>query len=209
MEILIGALPILLVQAQFNLSQYGALFATGYKVQLQTSFLPEMLFHPWAGVFVWAPITILAMIGLIRGAIQHDFTSILSLIVVMLVLISVSFQGNWWGGCSFGQRFITHLFFFWAIGLSQWIGWMKNKGVVVCVAPALWTFFLFHVFFMNAASPEVRRVLDANKCRRTPVEMIEWAYRDYESSGTANPVAFWFESAGSRPYPTLLFALQK
>ena len=55
LEIFMGALPTLIVQIGYNLAQYGTIFATGYKVQLETSFLFEMLFHPWAGVFIWAP----------------------------------------------------------------------------------------------------------------------------------------------------------
>lgn len=207
-QILVAALPIVIVQTRFNLAHYGTIFATGYKVQLQTSFLFEMLFHPWAGVFVWAPITIAATIGLVIGAYKRDFASILSLIAVGLVIVMISFQGNWWGGCSFGQRFLTHLYVFWAIGLFQFIVWMKRTGIVFSALFALWTFFLFHIFFVNASSIEVKKTLNENNCRRTPLEMIDWAWQDYRNSGIANPISFWLHAANSRPYPTLQFVLR-
>jgi hypothetical protein len=208
MEILAGALPILLVQISFNLSQYGSALATGYKVQLHRSFLFEMLFHPWAGMFVWAPLTIVGLIGLAAGTTKRDFPSIVSLITVGLVLISVSFQGNWWGGCSFGQRFVTHLYVFWVIGLFQIISIKKWMGILFSALPAVWTFFLFHLFFVNASSPEVKKLLDQNNCRRTPAEMMQWAYQDYLKYGGKNPALFWLNSANSGSYPTLQFIIR-
>jgi len=208
LEILVGALPTLIVQIGFNLAHYGTIFATGYKVQLETSFLFEMLFHPWAGVFIWAPITLAATIGLVVGALKRDFASILSLLAMVLVIVTVSFQGNWWGGCSFGQRFLTHLYIFWAIGLFQFFVWMKRTGMVLSALLALWTFFLFHIFFVNASSVEVKKILDENKCRRTPLEMVGWAWQDYRNSGIANPISFWLHAANSGPYPTLQFVLR-
>ena len=106
-----GAIPFVILHAWFNLSQYGKLLTTGYKVQMQEGFLSEMLLHPDAGLFLWAPITLLAVIGLLGGSMQKRMEAVVSLIAVILVFLSVQFQGNWWGGCSFGPRFFTHLFF--------------------------------------------------------------------------------------------------
>lgn len=208
-EILLGALPILIVQLKFNLSQYGAIVATGYKLQFQKSFLLEILFHPWAGLFLWGPVTALALIGLIMGARKHEFRSIVALITVLLVLVSVSFQGNWWGGCSFGPRFVTHLYFFWVIGLCEFVLRAKRVGMLLSGILALWTFFLFNIFYVNAASVEVKKFLDQENCRRTPVQMIAWAEQDFQKSRFRNPFSFWMESASQDPYPTLQFLIRQ
>lgn len=206
MWLLAGALPVTAAHAWFNLSQYGKLFATGYRVQTETGFLAEMLFHPYAGVFVWAPVTALAVVGLLLGAARRNRESIVSLAAVLIVMLSVQFQGNWWGGCSFGQRFFTHLFFFWIIGLSQLHGWRKAILAPVGLC-ALWTFFLFNVYLVNAGSVEGRKALNANNCRRTPVEMIAAARANHSQSGSGM-FSYWLECLSAKPYPTLFFVLK-
>ncbi len=79
-EIFLGALPVLILHAHYNWTQYGRFFATGYRVDLSEQGLTskfqflkrfdKILIHPSAGMFVWAPITLLASIGLTAGTID-------------------------------------------------------------------------------------------------------------------------------------------
>lgn len=204
-----GALPFAMTHAGFNLSQYGKLLTTGYRVQTETGFLSEMLFHPYAGIFVWAPITVAAAVGLIAGAARRRPEAIVSLAAVALVFLSVQFQGNWWGGCSFGPRFFTHLFFFWVVGLSVLASWKPAPMIGFVAVAALWTFFLFNVHLVNAGSVEGRKALNANNCRRTPLELISTARENYVEDGAAGWFSYWQTCLSARPYPTILFLLHR
>jgi hypothetical protein len=177
-------------------------------VQTETGFLAEMLFHPYAGAFVWAPVTALAAIGLLVGVFRKNRAAIVSLAAVALVLLSVQFQGNWWGGCSFGQRFFTHLFFFWIVGLSQLAAWRPRPVAALALLCALWTFFLFNVYLVNAGSVEGRKALNSNNCRRTPAELIAAALENYHQSSAPGVFSYWRACLSARPYPTLVFVLR-
>ena len=209
-EIFFGALPFMILLGQFNIAQYGKLLATGYRVQVEEWFLPEMLFHPDAGLLIWTPLTLLGLAGLIAGCVKRHPEAFVALISVVLVLVSVQFQPNWWGGCAFGPRFFTHLFVFWAWGLMECVNlWRKQAVAVTAISLcAGWTFFLLNIFFINAPSQEFRLMLRANKCRRSPADMIAFAYSDYTSARergeTGNPASFWYQSLGKGRYPTVL-----
>jgi len=199
-QIAAGALPVLLVHLHFNYHQYGSLFASPYKVALQ-SFLIPMLFHPFAGMFVWSPVTLLALIGLVLGARKKERIAVASLILVVLALLSIQFQANWWGGCSFGQRFFTHLYIFWVIGIWRLVQALKNVQAPAALC-CVWTFFLFNCYYVNYGSWEGRNMLNRDNCKHTPVQMMRQANLDRRKSGR-NPVAFWLSSFGRGPYPAL------
>lgn len=213
-EVFIGALPFMILLGMFNVSQYGELVATGYRLQFEEQFLIPMLFHPYAGLFVWTPLTVLGLAGLIAGSIKRRPEAVIALASVLLALFSIQFQANWWGGCAFGPRFFTHLYVFWAWGLVECVRILKRPVAVSVIGLcAGWTFFLFNVFFANAVSPEFRALLRADKCRRTPADMITFATSDYISSRkageTRNPLGFWYQSLGKGRYPTVLPLLRK
>ncbi len=214
LEILAGAFPFIVLLSNFNLAQYGKFFATGYRIQIEKAFLPEMLFHPDAGLFIWTPLTVVSLTGLIAGSIKRHMEAIVALACVLLVLLSVQFQPNWWGGCAFGPRFFTHLFVFWVWGLMECARFPRRSILVVAVfILAGWTFFLFNLFFINATSTEFRKMLRSNKCRRAPTDMIQSAVSEYVSARerceTGNPVGFWFHSLGKGRYPTVQSILRQ
>lgn len=212
-EILIGAIPFVLILGAFNLNQYGKLIATGYEVQTREWYLLKMLFHPYASIFLWTPITVLGLAGLIAGSVKRRLESITALSCVLLVLLSVQFQPNWWGGCSFGPRFFTHLFVFWVWGLLEMVRLIRRPAITLILCCAVWTFFLYNVSFINSVSPEFRKVLRTNYCRRTPLEMIRSATSDYrqtrQDGETSGPFHFWLHSTGKGNYPTVLWILMR
>jgi hypothetical protein len=168
-----------------------------------------MLIHPDAGIVLWTPIAILGAAGLIIGSIHRRMESVLALACVLLVLLSVQFQPNWWGGCAFGPRFFTHLFVFWSWGLLELSDRIRREIFLPLISIcAAWTFFLFNIFFINAASADFRIMLRANKCKRSTGDMITNAVSEYQSAlernETANPISFWFESLGKGRFPTIL-----
>ena len=211
MEIVLGATPFLVLFVTVNISQYGRVIATGYEVQWREWYLLKMLFHPYVSIFLWSPVTVLGMAGLIAGTMKKNIPACTALCCVFLVFLTVQFQPNWWGGCSFGSRFFTHLFIFWVWGVLEFFVLLRRTAPILLTLCALWTVFLFHVSFINSASPDFRVLLRSNYCRRTPIEMFRSAAKDYhlavENGETTNAIQYWLQSTRKGNFPTVLSLL--
>jgi hypothetical protein len=221
-EIFAGALPLAIVQAQFNLSQYGSEIATGYPLPVPAEWKDYLsqLFHfyrilvdPSIGLFTWSPIAGLGVLGLLVGAVQRRREALLALLTVTIVVLSISFYGWIWAGASFGQRFLTHLYICWVIGVFEAFLKWKNAARILAVIFVLWTFLLLNTYFINSTSAEGRRKLIQQGAERyTPIDMLRFAGREYQAARrvgrTSNPVHFWFQSLGAHPYPTVQYILR-
>lgn len=224
LEILAGALPVAIVQAQFNLSQYGSGIATGYPLPVPEAWknYVSQLFHfhrilmdPSIGLFIWSPIAGLGLIGLLVGAMHRRQEALFALVTVAIVVLSISFYGWIYGGTSFGQRFLTHLYICWVIGVYEAFLRWKNAARILTILFAFWTFLLFNTYFINSTSPEGRKILQqnwGNPHPHTPLDMLQFGWSEYQAARkegrTGNPVHFWFQSLGAHPYPTLQYILR-
>lgn len=222
LEIIAGALPLALLQAYFNWTQYESIFATGYRLDLSSEdmsghFLTllhanKILTDPAAGNFIWAPVTLLSIIGLIIGTIRKRRETVLALLCVLISILSIRFFGFLWTGASFGQRYLIQLYIFFVIGLVE-LSWISKRAVVVLVSVcALWGFVAMNTYLINLTIRGVRGSLVlTRKSTFTPQILIKNAYQDYrmkrESGIETNPVAYWWDALGTRPYPTLIHVL--
>jgi hypothetical protein len=220
-ETLLGALPMIIIQARFNLFQYGAIFTTGYSVSTMRdnpgrhlSFLfriDKLFIHRGSGIFVWASVSILAFVGFILGWRERRREAILALILSMVVIVSIRFAGFVHGGGSFGQRYLCHLYICWIAGLIPVFLRWKKKAAIAVVPLSLWVFLMQNIYFINDASPGGREVLTRNLGIHSPKEMLRSAWEDWQISRTEgrdeNLVGFWYRSLGSKPYPTLIHTL--
>lgn len=75
----------------------------------------NMLIHPLRGLFVYSPITALAIYGLYK---KRNDESILMLVSFFLMVIFYGFSAQWHGGASFGSRLLLTLFPVYVIGFS-------------------------------------------------------------------------------------------
>lgn len=223
-EIFAGALPLAIVQANFNLTQYGSGIATGYPPLVpevwkdyvsQLFHFHRILMDPSVGLFTWSPIAGLGLIGLMVGTSHRRPEALLALVTVAIVVLSISFYGWIYGGTSFGQRYLTHLYICWVIGVYEAFLRWKNAARILSILFALWTFLLFNTYFISSTSPEGRRILQ-QKWRdphsHTPLDMLEFGSSEYQAARkagrTGNLVHFWFQSLGAHPYPTLQYILR-
>jgi hypothetical protein len=209
LEIFTGALPILMIQLHFNFTQYGSLFATGYKVPgptetLQSAFLfYQLFFRSNVGLYVWAPIALLGTCGLIYGTWKRKPEAALALAAVTVVVVSIRSSGFLWPGASFGQRLLTHLYIYWVVGLAEAYCIYKIFSAIAAGVLMLWTFLLFNLYFIISTSPEGRVLLGSNRGSFTPRQMIETAAKSYQDSAATNPFSYWHQSLGSGPFPNL------
>jgi hypothetical protein len=221
LEILTGAFPALLVQALYNWNQYGEILTTGYRVDFSNEPISEkwlalsrfynILIDPSAGLFFWAPVTVLSFLGLITGAFKKRKETLIALLSIIVVIISLRFMRYLWSGASFGQRFILHLFPFYVIGLYEVFALSRKITTVMAVICTLWTFFLMNLYLMVFPSPELREKIKIKKdVEVTPFRLMDYAQSVLGRQRVAEKgtIGVLWDSLGGQPYPTLIHVLQ-
>jgi hypothetical protein len=113
----------------------------------------KMLFSIHRGLFLWTPLTALAVVGytiLLRrthDSLQRRFLSTLLFAAVALLFVHAVW-GQWDGGFAFSQRFLTSLFPLYLIGIAglrQRLGLIVYPVLVVCVAWSLTVAFVHDI----------------------------------------------------------------
>jgi hypothetical protein len=109
---LLGALPLPLALAAYNIAAFGSPLKQGYgSGQISSSLhlggriaqgLPGLLVSPGRGLFVYSPVLLFAIYGAVRGwgTLLYRVCAI-AIVVYVIVTANVS---QWYGGESFGPR---------------------------------------------------------------------------------------------------------
>jgi hypothetical protein len=124
---------------------FGGFYNPGNEV-IFAPFNPlRMLFTDHRGMFVWSPVSALAVIGIVllfrRRPEHRAFLSALIAMSVALVC-AYSLVAYWDGTWSFGQRFYTPLLPFVAIGVAGLVDAWPRPAIVAAAATAAWSLFL-------------------------------------------------------------------
>jgi hypothetical protein len=113
------------------------------------SVLPELLFRPYRGLFLFSPVLVLGVVGLgsmLAGRGRRAEAALFAAIFVLFVLMNLSFNG-WHGGSSFGPRYLIPALPFLALPLApafarfRLASWalaslsVVSMGVVTAVGP--------------------------------------------------------------------------
>lgn len=112
-----GGIPVALAFVAVNLSQYGQVlppyFVPGetpsqYRGDLAQA-LAANLFSPARGLFVFSPVLLLAILGIVmtRRARRVGGLEVLLVAVCVVHWVAVSSFPHWWGGYSYGPRFMS------------------------------------------------------------------------------------------------------
>jgi len=91
-------------------------------------FAPQVLFSAEKGLFVWAPLTGLALLGLVPLARRHRG---LSLSLAALFLLQTLINGavyDWWAGWGFGMRRMVELYPVFVVGLAVLLSQRMGRG---------------------------------------------------------------------------------
>ncbi len=82
-------------------------------------------FHPYQGLFVWFPLALLALLGMIRllrggeRSMRREAWAALAIFLVLLVYNSAYYM--WWGGWSYAPRHLIPALPLFALGLLPWL----------------------------------------------------------------------------------------
>lgn len=140
----LGALPCAVLWLWYNEARFGAPWRTGYANQLafNHSFaagLFGLVLSPGRGLLLYAPVTIIAVVG-VRRAWNRDpmLTLVAGGLLIGRLLFYAPYWG-WYGGGSFGPRYIVPAMPAIAVGLMEVIpafrlGRRWWKGVLVGVS---------------------------------------------------------------------------
>jgi hypothetical protein len=80
-----------------------------------------VLFSDSHGLFVWAPLLALSIIGLIDYTRRHPTTALpISVVVVVSWYVNAA-VADWWAGEAFGARRFLSLFPLFVLGLAVWL----------------------------------------------------------------------------------------
>jgi len=136
-------------------------FGGGYGVSQQSGFYPlnplRMLFTDHRGLFVWSPVTVLALAGLVLLYRRRaDLRPFLVAVYAMgaAIVASYAFVPYWDGAWSFGQRYYTPLFPLVVLGLAALFDAARGRARIavaaLTVAATAWSLFLcFNLFFIG------------------------------------------------------------
>lgn len=180
-KLTIGVLPFFVFSMYYNNIQYGSPFGTGYFGAGVLDPLPyyilNYLFDPIRGIFIWAPLTILAVIGFRYLHKINKELSIISISSFAFALFAFGFYNRWWAGLCFGQRYLTMLFPFFVCGLTAFLSNNKKSWRYIAVALAIFSLILLNVYMINMHTPDGNGLLLSE--HYTPMDLMKTSYISY------------------------------
>ncbi len=117
-------IPFILILLAYNYISYGGIFENGYVVIGGSEFkfylgnIYNLLFSSIRGLFIWSPVLLVALLGLVLYTRKSLQGWLMYLLPVLFLFIGYLFWENWWAGDSIGQRFFLVLIPFFTIGIS-------------------------------------------------------------------------------------------
>jgi hypothetical protein len=90
-------------------------------VQWQQPHLIDVLLSDNHGLYTWAPILVLASIGLVTCLMRHRALALPIAVVVLLSWYVNASVADWWAGEAFGARRFLSLFPLFVLGLATWV----------------------------------------------------------------------------------------
>ncbi len=136
------SLLMLIPQILVYISQYGSLTNMPYMVEASERghgssfhwFQPQIfnvLFSGFRGLFIWHPLLLLAIIGLIISPKKIRPLNWILLIAFLLQVYFISSWWSWWQGASFGGRMFCNCSLIFTLGLaSLWEQFKERKWLI-------------------------------------------------------------------------------
>lgn len=127
------AIPFLLVYFHYNQISYGTLVTSGYSSARNESFIGEfnghnILFSIHRGWFIYSPLIIFSIFGLVTLFKRNKILSSILVLSIFSIVTIYGFWPNWWGGGSFGSRFLLFSFPFCVLGMALFLNKVRTYG---------------------------------------------------------------------------------
>lgn len=149
---LVAALLLLFApQAAYWHAVTGHYFVNSYQDESFNWFHPQLtgfLFSVRKGLFFWAPILFVAMIGLPRFARTEKTLGLAICAVLALEIYICSSWWSWWYGASFGSRPVTDMMPLIVLPLACGLEWMQARGGRIITIPIVAALVVLNLFLM-------------------------------------------------------------
>lgn len=149
LKFITGGIPLGLIWLLYNYISYDTFITSGYSSVRSENFNfsefngLNILFSPYRGLFTYSPVFVLGILGLILLLRKQKPVSIISLTGIFSAVLIYGFWPAWWGGGSYGSRFMMFSVPFFAIGLSEFIKYVRDKKNVYRKSAYLLLILLF------------------------------------------------------------------
>lgn len=112
--------------------------------------LGDVLFSPFHGLLFWTPLTLLSLLGyaLAWRRLRGEPAALGLGLALLLQFLPVVFHACWWGGLSFGIRFLSDALLPVCAGVAFLMdapraAWARRAALGACLLSAAWTLCLF------------------------------------------------------------------
>lgn len=161
---------------------HGSPFSSGYSDEFfwTTPRLWQVGFSTEHGLFLWTPVTLLALVGLVRASRRDARAATLVAVFVLFYYTVASYQ-NWHGLSSFGNRFFVSLTAVFMLGAAAAAEWARSS--IRPLLPALVALLvLWNIGFMfqwGANLVPSRGPVDFATLARNQVTVVPGRIRDF------------------------------
>ena len=139
-----GVIPGITIWLVFNWWRFGNPFDSGHLRDPVPGFgspilsgLAGLLFSPSTSLFIYSPVALLGLVGLVVLFGRHREVAVLCLGLIGALLLVYASLGNWIGGRSYGSRYLVVVLPYLAIGWAAWLATMPRRSAQICFAIAL------------------------------------------------------------------------
>lgn len=155
------AIPFMVLIAIYNLESYGSIFSSGYSITRGETFTLDtfnglnLLFSTYRGWLIYSPLFIGSIIGLAWFFKKNKRVSILSLGSIVLGVVIYGFWPTWWGGGSFGSRFMLYTLPFCVLGLAVLLQNLKHLKIryLIYIFLGIATLYSTSLMFLYRVTP--------------------------------------------------------
>ncbi len=133
---ILGGVPFALLWFSYNYDSYGSIVASGYdqlfagqNFQFSQWNGINLLFSPYRGWFVYSPLFLLGCGSLIWQYIKNPVRRLTNTVVIFGIMgtaLIYGFWPMWWGGGSYGQRFMLAILPFSTLGVAYFFQYILN-----------------------------------------------------------------------------------
>jgi len=134
-----------------NINDTGIFFSG---VSIVPKYFFKNLLHPVHGLFIWSPVTILSILGLLFFPKMQQKLAYLLLGFFLSLLLMYSFIPFWYGGWSFSNRYLSGLFPIFVIGLAAFLERYKKKAILLIVILTSYSIVLYFSWRLNIVHGE-------------------------------------------------------
>lgn len=153
---LFSIFPFVLLYFFYNYVSYGSILTSGYAITRGETFTNNfnahnLVFSPYRGWVTYSPIILFSFFGFyLFYRNKEKILSLILFIPILIIVVIYGFWPAWWGGGSFGSRFMLFAVPFLALGLSKSLVFLYENIKVKKIQ--IFIFFVVFIFLTYSLS---------------------------------------------------------